>query len=133
MTNSDQPTFADEAATRYQTQLPEVRVIGVLSPVAGQIVQSHPDPFMICDQLLIGRELQPGDQPGLVIAHDEEVAREHARIVRNGHKFLLEDLNSSSGTYVDGVPIINCELQDGDTIQIGRSLFCFGRLREFAK
>ena len=40
-------------------------------------------------------------------------------------EFLLEDLSSSNGTYVDGVPVVSCVLRAGDWIQIGRTLFRF--------
>jgi pSer/pThr/pTyr-binding forkhead associated (FHA) protein len=56
---------------------------------------------------------------------DDWVSRRHARIYRCGDEFILEDLSSSNGTYVDGVPIISCVLRAGDWIQIGRNLFRF--------
>jgi pSer/pThr/pTyr-binding forkhead associated (FHA) protein len=71
-------------------------------------------------------ELAIGRQEGLgVTLADDWVSRRHALIRRTGDEFVLEDLGSSNGTYVDGVPIVSCVLRAGDWIQIGRNLFRF--------
>ena len=61
---------------------------------------------------------------------DRSVSREHARIVQRGDEYVLEDLDSSHGTFVDNVPIISCLLRDGDMIQIGTNVFYFDRMLE---
>ncbi|MEM8864102.1 MAG: ATP-binding protein [Planctomycetota bacterium] len=57
--------------------------------------------------------------------HDTEVSRQHAEVVREGDDFVLADLNSSNGTYVNGKPIKKHALKTGDQIQMGRSLMLF--------
>jgi hypothetical protein len=48
------------------------------------------------------------------------VSRQHSRITRRGSEFVLEDAQSSSGTYVNGLCIRGeHSLEDGDGIQIG--------------
>ena len=73
-------------------------------------------------------ELVIGSAPesGLAL-RDDSVSGRHARICRIEDQFILEDLGSTSGTYVDGVPIVSCVLRPGDWIQIGRRLFRFDR------
>ena len=61
------------------------------------------------------------------IIADESVSRRHARITRVLDEFVIEDLNSYNGTHVDGTPIISCVLHDGDTVQIGQTMYYFER------
>lgn len=102
-------------------------LVGVLTPVneKSQIPQTRIEDH----DLLIGRG-QKSDGVDLQV-NDENVSRKHARITRLGDQFILEDLNSSNGTFVDGVPIRATRLEDGDTVQIGRSLLYFDHFFEF--
>lgn len=61
---------------------------------------------------------------------DSSVSREHARLMRRGNDYWIVDLDSSNGTFVDGVPVHTCLLHGGDAIQIGESLFLFERRLE---
>jgi pSer/pThr/pTyr-binding forkhead associated (FHA) protein len=56
-----------------------------------------------------------------VALNDSFLSSEHARIeLRNGH-WVIEDLNSTNGTYLNGFEVRNItELNDGDLIRIGR-------------
>jgi pSer/pThr/pTyr-binding forkhead associated (FHA) protein len=104
--------------TRVAQPQPRVRFVGVLRPDKGF---AQPEPVLIDSQdLVIGRQ----DGLGLTLP-DDWVSRRHARIHRSGDEFTLEDLGSSNGTYVDGVPIVSCVLRAGDWVQIGRSVFRF--------
>jgi transcriptional regulator with PAS, ATPase and Fis domain len=47
-----------------------------------------------------GLEVGRGTPPGLL--DDDRVSRRHARIARNGEHWLIEDLGSRNGTFVDG-------------------------------
>jgi DNA-binding response OmpR family regulator len=71
------------------------------------------------------------DQPELIIGRDEQcdvviperqVSRQHARIRQERGKYVLEDLDSKNGTFVNGQEIEGPHsLQDGDELQIA---FC---------
>jgi two-component system cell cycle response regulator len=50
---------------------------------------------------------------------DDGISRKHARILQSGDKVVLEDLQSSNGTYVNGEVIRTSELHDGDKIRLG--------------
>ena len=52
---------------------------------------------------------------------DATVSRVHCEIARHGNTVTLRDLNSSSGTRVNGNPIEQTELFAGNVIQIGES------------
>ncbi|HSG45419.1 MAG TPA: FHA domain-containing protein [Anaerolineales bacterium] len=59
-----------------------------------------------------------------------EVSRRHAMIRQIGDSYVIEDLDSSNGTYVNNVPVKTAELHEGDLIQISnyRLLFQSGML-----
>ena len=50
----------------------------------------------------------------------------HARVFPRGDRFLVEDMNSTNGTLLNGASLRGeAELLDGDTIQIGDTVFRF--------
>ena len=54
-----------------------------------------------------------------IVLPDRLVSRHHAHIHRVGTQFLLEDLDSTNGTFVNGERIKNqYPLQDGDSLQV---------------
>ena len=54
-----------------------------------------------------------------------EVSRRHARLAFTEGGYVLQDLNSNNGTYLNGERMVEARLQDGDQIQIGPVLFIF--------
>lgn len=55
-----------------------------------------------------------------VCLDDPAVSRRHARLLRQGDSFRIEDLGSSNGTYVNGLRIESAQpLTEQDTLQIG--------------
>jgi FHA domain-containing protein len=52
----------------------------------------------------------------------------HVRVFPRGDRFLVEDMNSTNGTLLNGASLRDeAELIDGDTIQIGDTVFRFER------
>lgn len=66
------------------------------------------------DITLIGRSIEADLWLG-----DDGVSRQHARFLKEGSVFFLEDLESANGTFVQGERITRVELKDGDQIQLG--------------
>ncbi|MHB1558432.1 MAG: SpoIIE family protein phosphatase [Isosphaeraceae bacterium] len=61
-----------------------------------------------------------------VVLQPKSVSRRHAAIVRKEGGFLLRDMGSTRGTFVNGVKLTNpVMLQDGNTLQIGELLLTF--------
>ena len=65
-----------------------------------------------------------GRQPTLVdeVIRDPTVSMRHARVIRKGGRFLIEDLNSREGTWVDGerlVPFTPRKLGPGAVVRFG--------------
>lgn len=52
-----------------------------------------------------------------------EVSRRHCRISRNGLGFVVEDLDSSNGTFVNGKKVVEIDFHPGDSLQIGPLVF----------
>ena len=59
------------------------------------------------------------------VVDDQSVSRKHSRIFRQGEEFIIEDLNSTNGTWVNEYKIIDHRLRSGDRIRIGSSIFKF--------
>jgi signal transduction histidine kinase len=57
--------------------------------------------------------------------HDTEVSRNHAELVRRGETYLVRDLGSSNGTFVNGRLVTERELVSGDQVQVGRSTLLY--------
>lgn len=56
---------------------------------------------------------------------DTGVSRRHLEISWDGHTAMLSDLGSTNGTTVNGQPVQNWQLGDGDVIRIGHSSLIF--------
>ncbi len=70
--------------------------------------------------VLIGRETAAG----LCIA-DPSVSRRHSQIEKDGDRFVIADLESLNGTFINDVPVKRRPLAHGDRVRIGDSQFLF--------
>jgi len=61
----------------------------------------------------------------LICIDDPAVSALHCQIARQNESFLLTDLETASGTYVNGIPIKQRLLSPGDQIAVGNSVFLF--------
>jgi two-component system, cell cycle response regulator len=55
----------------------------------------------------------------------DSVSRRHARVFRNTDQWMVEDLQSTNGSYVNDVPVQNSMLRDADFLKIGAAIFKF--------
>ena len=72
------------------------------------------------DRLVLGRS-----KAADITIESPELSRKHVEAVRDGQEFLLSDLDSRNGLYLNGIQIHSCVLRHGDTIQIGNVTFVF--------
>ena len=56
---------------------------------------------------------------------DTTVSRNHARIAQEVTSYVVYDLGSTNGTYVNGAKITRKELVNNDVVQVGSSKFRF--------
>jgi pSer/pThr/pTyr-binding forkhead associated (FHA) protein len=86
------------------------------------VMRSGPTPGVIFplegDQLIIGR-----DPSNSVAINDAEISRKHSRLTFQGGKYVLEDLGSTNGTFVNGQrlagPVV---LKPGDVVSLGEQI-----------
>ena len=72
------------------------------------------------ESLVIGRETASN----LCLA-DAAVSRRHAKVEKEDRGFVITDLESLNGTFVNDVPVKNRLLEHGDRVRIGDSQFLF--------
>ena len=60
-----------------------------------------------------------------IFLDDVTVSRNHAVLVVEGDRFVIEDQGSLNGTYVNRRRVESAELEDGDELQIGKYRLTF--------
>lgn len=74
--------------------------------------------------ITLGKKKEEAD----VVLEDSSVSRMHARILREGKEYYMEDLNSTNGTYKNGLrlqPYEKRKLEPGDELKCGRVTLIF--------
>src|SRR5215207_10206787 len=72
------------------------------------------------EALSVGR-----DSSNVVRLADSLLSRRHCRVERDGERLVLTDLESLNGTFVNGRPVREHALADGDRVTVGESCFVF--------
>lgn len=86
------------------------------------VMRSGPTPGVVFplegEQLTIGRDSSNG-----VAINDAEVSRKHSRLTFQGGKYVIDDLGSTNGTFVNGQrlagPVV---LKAGDVVSLGEQI-----------
>jgi DNA-binding SARP family transcriptional activator len=100
-----------------RTVLPRSEAAGspMLVGPSGQRIVLGPAP------VLIGRQ-----QDCDLVLPDEQASRRHARVTADGDGYVLEDVGSTNGTYLDGSRVAGpVRLTDGNRIEIGHCVVRF--------
>ena len=81
-----------------------------------------------------GRTFQLSDEGAILLGRsrktqspltDRKVSRVHCQVEADGEQMILTDLDSQSGTSVNGKRVTEHALQPGDIIQIGETKLCY--------
>ena len=85
-------------------------------------MRSGPNPDTVFeldgDQISIGR-----DSSNEIPVNDAEISRRHSRLSSQGGKYVLEDLGSTNGTFVNGQRLTGQHvLKSGDVISLGEQI-----------
>ena len=112
---SDTTVFVDELASQTTgvSLIAEVRLVdgsGLVAPP----MEVRATPF------IMGR----GTDASLCVA-DDQVSRHHCQIEQDGGNYIIRDLGSTNGTFLNGVRVLICRLHPGDQLQIGSSQILF--------
>jgi pSer/pThr/pTyr-binding forkhead associated (FHA) protein len=79
---------------------------------------------------LVGDTVRIGRGPlNDVVIDNPVVSVQHAMLLKTGDSYWLKDLNSTNGTYVNGLLFTYGELKDGDTIRFGAVTAIFAEQR----
>jgi hypothetical protein len=70
--------------------------------------------------LVVGR-----DDAADAHVEDESVSRRHSIILREGENYIIEDLGSQNGTWVDGRRVLTARISHNARIVVGRTQFVF--------
>ena len=89
-------------------------LVAIYGPLSGQTI------YLDEPVVSIGRQLSTD-----IILNDPHVSRNHCLIRSEGEQYVIEDLNSANGTYVNGERVTESPLTEGSLIKVGNSLFRF--------
>jgi len=70
--------------------------------------------------ITLGRSVECG-----CVVDDAAASRRHVRITQDGDRYLWKDLGSTNGTQLNGMPMIEGVLNNGDQLQIGETIMRF--------
>ena len=65
-----------------------------------------------------------------IVLPDPNVSRVHARVMRRGDSFVITDLDSTNGTWVNEERVSEAELADNDVVRLGSARLIFRRSQE---
>ena len=77
------------------------------------------------ESVMVGR-----DRTCQVVLSHPAVSRRHARITLSGSSYVLEDLKSANGTYVNNTRVERVKLKPGDIVRFGADPSCSYVLRD---
>jgi len=77
------------------------------------------------DSVMVGR-----DRTCSIVLSHPAVSRRHARITLSGTSYVLEDLKSANGTYVNNTRVDRVKLKPGDVVRFGADPACSYVLRD---
>jgi len=77
--------------------------------------------FLIGDRVVLGRS-----QKADIILKDLKASREHAEVSRSQGDFMIRDLDSQNGIFINDKKMRESFLREGDKILIGNTFFRFG-------
>jgi eukaryotic-like serine/threonine-protein kinase len=112
---SPSPAAAEDATVRTSGTPPALQWL--LEGVGGKHTVSG-------ESALIGR-----DRSCTIVVPHPAVSRRHARITVTPASFLIEDLKSANGTYVNNTRVESAKLQSGDIVRFGADPACSYTIR----
>lgn len=103
----------------------EPTMMGQGRPSATLVIRQGPQAGMSFP--LVGNQVIIGREEGLDISlQDPESSRRHARVTWQAGQFIIEDMGSTNGTFVNGVQITSPQiLNAGDSVGIGQTALVF--------
>ncbi|UYQ78623.1 FHA domain-containing protein [Glutamicibacter sp. JL.03c] len=111
---------ATEPSVIYTLSEDEKNAVRAL-PSGSALLIAHSGPNKGARFLLDTDESIAGRHPNAdIFLDDVTVSRRHAKFTRTGENFLLSDIGSLNGTYINGDRIDEIQLNSGVQVQIGK-------------
>lgn len=103
----------------------DATIMGYSRPAANLVVRQGTQAGMSFP--ILGQQAIVGREEGVdIVLQDPEASRRHTRISWQAGQFVVEDLGSTNGTFVNGVQITSPQaLNAGDSIGIGQTVMVF--------
>ena len=92
--------------------------------VRNEMNEKHP---IEGQSVMVGR-----DRTCSIVLSHPAVSRRHARITQSGTAWVLEDLKSANGTYVNNTRVERVNLKEGDVVRFGADPSCSYVLKELS-
>jgi transcriptional regulator with GAF, ATPase, and Fis domain len=92
----------------------EPRLLAVRGPLKGHVIPLPEGEYCVGRHATNDLQLE-----------DNAVSRRHCLFIRTSDACTLKDLDSRNGTFVTGTPVTEQQLEPGDEIRIGASVFCY--------
>jgi hypothetical protein len=111
------------ARAHIETDEDEAAEFAPTAPIARMVVINGEDAgaaYPIKGTTSFGRA-----ESNTIVVKDAKASRQHAQIQKHGGEYMLVDLNSSNGTYVNGEKVDEHVLSNGDEIMIGDMIYQF--------
>ena len=123
--------FAEEGERAEAAAIPDIAVFDIErdeTPRASDVLatvtvgDTDHDVGLRGERMVVGR-LRECD----ICLADANASRRHAAFVRDGDEWLIEDLGSTNGTFMDSQPVTRKVLHDGDVVEIGLTRLTYHR------
>lgn len=69
---------------------------------------------LIEERITLGRGMD-----NMIRLEDGTISHHHGLLISDGHEYVLRDLNSTNGSRVNGLRIVETKLHNGDTVRLG--------------
>ena len=131
--SSPPPATAQEASPRPHTVQPTVPptqpVAPPVTPTAWLVIRSGGHggrqlPLGHSRDNIIGRDPRKCD----IVLDDDAISRQHAKVQYQHGQFVLHDLGSLSGSFINDKRVLRQLLYDGDIIQIGHTKLVYKKV-----
>jgi eukaryotic-like serine/threonine-protein kinase len=110
------------AAAPTPAPVPAAGIQWSLVHVRAEANEKHP---IQGDNVMVGR-----DRTCSIVLSHPAVSRRHARMTLNGASWIVEDLKSANGTYVNNTRVERMKLKAGDVVRFGADPSCSYVLKE---
>lgn len=107
----NRPVQSQASKTVIRTVVSEWMLKANTSPLTGQF-------FQVNHAFTIGR-----DEKADILIPLSFISRIHARLILKKTKLMIEDANSSNGTFVNGEKVKSCELRNNDEVRLDEFSF----------